>query len=105
MNPHNEVLPPDGVYAVRARLGAEPLGGVVNIGVRPTFAGTMRRLEVHIFYFDRGLYGQTVEVEFVKKLRDEQRFASTTELAAQIAKDITAAKRLTGVDPAATVSE
>ena len=105
VNPHNEVLPPDGVYAVRARLGAEPLGGVVNIGVRPTFAGTMRRLEVHIFYFDRGLYGQTVEVEFVKKLRDEQRFASTTELAAQIAKDITAAKRLTGVDPAATVSE
>ncbi|MEI6084027.1 MAG: bifunctional riboflavin kinase/FAD synthetase [Verrucomicrobiota bacterium] len=92
LNPRNEVLPPDGVYAVRVRLADATLTGVVNIGVRPTFAGTARRLEVHILDFDQGLYGQEIEVEFVRHLRPEQKFASVAELKAQIALDVQAAR-------------
>ncbi len=94
VNPHNEALPPDGVYAVRIRLGGDRLAGVVNIGFRPTFAGTTHRLEVHIFEFDRSLYGEPVELEFVRKLRDERKFASMNELKAQIVADVAAARQL-----------
>ena len=96
VNPHNEALPPDGVYAVRVRLGDTRLAGVVNIGLRPTFAGTAHRLEVHILDFDRGLYGQDIEIEFVKNLRNERKFASADELKAQIAADVQAARQALG---------
>jgi riboflavin kinase/FMN adenylyltransferase len=90
LNPHNEVLPPDGVYAVRAVVGAEQFEGVVNIGIRPTFAGAQpgRVLEVHILDFARDLYGQDIEVLFLSKLRDEQRFESVEALKTQIVADI-----------------
>jgi riboflavin kinase/FMN adenylyltransferase len=94
LNPHNEALPPDGVYAVRVRVGDENLCGVVNIGVRPTFAGKTRRLEVHVLNFERPLYTQDVEVEFVQKLRDERKFDSTDALKDQIATDVAAARRI-----------
>jgi riboflavin kinase/FMN adenylyltransferase len=94
VNPHNEVLPPDGVYAARVCLGDQRLPGVVNIGVRPTFAGTARRLEVHIFEIDRGLYGQEIEVEFVQKLREERKFESPDALKEQIAADVAAARQV-----------
>lgn len=96
LNPHDEVLPPDGVYAVRVNIAAESLGGVVNIGVRPTFAGAQphRVLEVHILDFARELYGQNIEVLFLSKLRDEQKFASVDALKAQIAADVQAAREL-----------
>jgi len=96
LNPHNEAFPPDGVYAVRVQLADTKLNGVVNIGVRPTFAGKARRLEVHILDFNQGLYGQEIEVEFVNQLRGEQKFAAVDELKAQIAADVQAARRLLG---------
>jgi riboflavin kinase/FMN adenylyltransferase len=94
LNAHNEVLPPDGVYAVRAAIGAEQFGGVVNIGVRPTFAGAEPRrvLEVHILDFACDLYGQDIEVLFLSKLRDEQKFESVGALKAQIMADIRKAR-------------
>jgi riboflavin kinase/FMN adenylyltransferase len=92
LNPHNEALPPDGVYAVRVLFEGKSLGGVVNIGVRPTFAGTARRLEVHIFDVNQGLYGRDIEVVFTRRLRDEKKFASMEELRAQIAADVAAAR-------------
>lgn len=98
LNPHDEVLPPDGVYAVRVVVGEKHFGGVVNIGVRPTFADAQPRrvLEVHILNFTRELYGQKVEVLFLSKLRDEQKFASIEALKTQIAADIQAARRFLG---------
>ena len=98
LNPHDEVLPPDGVYVVRVNIGAELLGGVVNIGVRPTFPGATpgRTLEVHILDFTRDLRGQNIEVLFLSKLRDEQKFASVEALKAQIAADIRAARLILG---------
>ena len=96
LNPHNEVLPPDGVYAARVSIGGELHGGVVNVGVRPTFPDRppQRVLEVHVFDFDRAIYGRTVEVLFLQKLRDEKRFDSPDALKAQIAADVQAARRL-----------
>jgi riboflavin kinase / FMN adenylyltransferase len=100
LNPHNEVLPPDGVYAVRVIIGVEQFGGVVNIGVRPTFAGTPRRvLEVHILDFTRDLYGKDIEVLFLSKLRDEQKFDSVEALKAQITVDIHAARHVLQFQP------
>jgi len=99
LNPHNEVLPPDGVYAVRVVIGPEQFGGVVNIGIRPTFASVqpLRVLEVHILDFTRELYDQNVEVLFLSKLRDEQKFASAEALQAQIAADVHATRQI--LDP------
>ncbi|HTS19466.1 MAG TPA: bifunctional riboflavin kinase/FAD synthetase [Verrucomicrobiae bacterium] len=97
LNSRDEVLPPDGVYAVRAVIGSEQFSAVANVGMRPTFPGTEPRrvLEVHILDFARDLYGKTVEVVFLTKLRDERKFASVEALKAQIAVDIQAARRLT----------
>ncbi|HUK82110.1 MAG TPA: bifunctional riboflavin kinase/FAD synthetase [Verrucomicrobiae bacterium] len=98
LDPHNEVLPPNGVYAARVLVHGERHGGVVNIGVRPTFEVRPhnRMLEVHIFEFQREIYGQDVEVEFVRKLRDERKFASAKELKAQISADVETARRALG---------
>jgi riboflavin kinase / FMN adenylyltransferase len=96
LNPHDEVLPPDGVYVVRVIVGEEQFGGVVSIGMRPTFTDAQPRrvLEVHIFDFTRELYGQNVEVLFLAKLRDERKFESTEALKTQITADIDEARKL-----------
>jgi riboflavin kinase/FMN adenylyltransferase len=96
LDPDNEALPPNGVYAVRASVAGTIRGGVANIGVRPTFEHRPRQrtLEVHIFDFEREIYGQDVELEFVKKLRAERKFASADELKAQIGQDLKAAKSI-----------
>lgn len=101
LDPHNEVLPPDGVYVVRVVIGAERFGGVVNIGTRPTFADAQPRrvLEVHILDLTRELYGQDLEVAFVSKLRNEQKFGSVAELKTQIAADIGTARSLLASQP------
>jgi riboflavin kinase/FMN adenylyltransferase len=88
-------LPPHGVYAVRVlHPGGESLGAL-NIGVRPTVAlGPMLRFEVHLLDFDGDLYGQHLELEFLRPLRPEQRFPSLDALKAQIATDIEAVRAL-----------
>lgn len=90
---HNP-LPMAGVFAVEVRgLGDKPLPGVANLGVRPTVGGTTRPLlEVHLFDFDRDIYGAHISVRFVHKLRDEQRFPNFDALKAQIAADAAAAR-------------
>jgi riboflavin kinase/FMN adenylyltransferase len=87
------VLPQDGVYAVVARrldgsgraLG-EPIAGVANLGVRPTFAAG-RSVEAHLFDFDADLYGEDLRVAFVARVRGERRFDGIEALRAQIAND------------------
>ncbi len=82
-----EQFPPDGVWAVRARAGSQALGGVANLGVRPTVDGEQRVLEVHLFDFSGDLYGAVLEVEFVSYLRPEQKFGSLDDLKDQIRRD------------------
>lgn len=89
---HNP-LPMSGVFAVEVSgLGDQPLPGVANLGIRPTVGGTRPLLEVHLFDFDRDIYGAHISVRFVHKLRDEQRFPNFDALKAQIAADAAAAR-------------
>lgn len=89
---HNP-LPMTGVFAVEvAGLGEQVLPGVANLGVRPTVGGTRPLLEVHLFDFNRDIYGSHISVRFVKKLRNEQRFPNFDALKAQIAADAVAAR-------------
>ena len=94
LSAHNEQFPPNGVYAVRASFNGEVLAGIVNIGIRPTFrdASGERLLELHLFDFNRDLYGQDIEVFFHAPLRPEMKFSDIGQLRAQIAKDIEEAK-------------
>jgi riboflavin kinase/FMN adenylyltransferase len=99
-----KMLPPDGVYAVRVRIlesGARILdpdsrlleyGGMMNQGPRPTFGEQARTLEIHLFDFVGDLYGKTVAVEWVRRLRAVQAFPSREALVAQLERDREAAR-------------
>jgi riboflavin kinase / FMN adenylyltransferase len=97
INPHHEVIPPSGVYAVKARAGGRLYGGVLNIGTKPTFYAPRDMepaIEVNIFGFNKRIYGRDIEVQFVKKLRDEIRFRKVEDLVAQIRKDTALARKV-----------
>jgi riboflavin kinase/FMN adenylyltransferase len=96
LNRHNEAAPPHGVYAVRARIAGELRPGLVNIGLRPTVKSSERAplTELHVLDFSGDLYGTDIEVFFIARLRDEQKFASLDALHAQIQRDERAARRI-----------
>ena len=95
LRPRTEILVPDGVYAVRARWATEERGGVANVGRKPTFGpGRGRTLEAHLFDFDEELYGASLRVEFVERLRGEVRFPSPQALVEQIRRDAERAKEV-----------
>jgi riboflavin kinase / FMN adenylyltransferase len=85
-----KLLPGSGVYVCQAWVGGEQYGAVTNIGVRPTFdqQEPTPHLEAHLLDFDEDLYGQEVALEFIQRLRDEQRFPNPQALVTQINKDI-----------------
>jgi len=87
-----KLLPPDGVYAVRVEWRDAKHDGMMNQGSRPTFGVHARGLEVHLFDFDGDLYGETVTVEWVRRLRDVQAFPSRQALVDQIERDAEAAR-------------
>jgi riboflavin kinase/FMN adenylyltransferase len=94
---HNELLPPHGVYATTARVGAVIYPSVANIGTRPTVDSSGRTtIEAHVFNFDRDIYGATVRLGFVQRLRDERAFETLDALKTQIAADGRAAQVLFG---------
>ncbi len=95
LNLHRKVSPLHGVFAVKVGgLGEELLSGVANIGNRPTVQGDSRYLlEVHIFDFNRSIYGEHLEVEFCCKLRDERRFDNFEQLMHQIEHDAVQARK------------
>ena len=92
-------LPFTGIFAVRVR-GVDagnplaPRAGVASLGFRPTIGGTEPLLEAHVFDFDGSLYGRELDVEFVAKIRDEEKFASLDALVQQMHRDATEARRL-----------
>jgi riboflavin kinase/FMN adenylyltransferase len=91
----NELVPPDGVYATLLLLDGAILPSVTNIGVRPTFGGGGAPVvETHVFDFDGDLYGRTVRVAFVQRLRDERPFPSIDALRRQIDADCAHARTL-----------
>lgn len=98
------VSPLRGVFATQvAGLSAAPLPGVANIGNRPTVEGDDRfLLEVHLFDFDRQVYGQHIEVSFIERLRDEKKFDSFNQLKQQIQADADRAREILGAVTAAS---
>ncbi|MDP2905634.1 MAG: riboflavin biosynthesis protein RibF [Candidatus Omnitrophota bacterium] len=103
INPHHEIIPPSGVYAVQVFIGDKIYRGVCNIGRKPTFnpqenfcprQESREDIEVYIFDFKKNIYGRYIEVRFIKRIRNEKKYASIPQLAAQIKRDAIAARRL-----------
>lgn len=87
-----QVSPLSGVYCVKVTVADKSYYGVANIGIKPTFNGKRTLLEAHLFDFNCDLYGQVIEVAPMRKLRDEKKFDSFSELTTQISCDVEAAK-------------
>ena len=109
--PPDKLLPADGVYATRAQVQTGDtttvFASATNLGMRPTVAGLDHRIETHLLDFPPAgqpdnLYGQTLKVEFVARLRGEQRFANLAELVAQIHNDIRQARQILQTPPIRT---
>lgn len=101
IDPHHEVIPPAGVYAVKVDAEGKIYDGVLNVGFRPTFYGRNTRrqrkepqIEAHLIDFKGDLYGRNIEIFFIKKLRREKKFKNYEKLSIQIEKDIKLAKKI-----------
>lgn len=86
------VLPADGVYICDAEVGGRHYGAVTNIGVRPTFDGTRRKVEAYLLDFVDDIYGETLRLTLRHRLRGEKKFDGITALVAQITSDVAAAR-------------
>ena len=83
-----KLVPGNGVYFVKVDTLERSFYGMCNIGLRPTVsAGNSRTIETNIFDFDEDIYGLDLEITFIRKIRDEIRFASLEDLKAQLARD------------------
>ncbi len=89
VNPHHEVLPPSGIYAVTVILRNKKFKGACYIGTRPTIKKQEQiHIEVHIFNFKKSIYGEYLEIQFIKKIRNDRKFGSLELLARQIRRDV-----------------
>jgi riboflavin kinase/FMN adenylyltransferase len=88
INLHDELCPKTGVYAVTVEFQGQHFEGVANIGFSPTFEDRLFTVEVHILDFNQNIYGQKIRVNFVKRIRDEIKFASIEKLSEQIKQDV-----------------
>jgi len=96
LSAHSEQFPPNGVYAAEARIDGDLHRGVINLGIRPTVSSgkSERVLEIHLFDFNRDIYGRDVEVRFLKFLRPEKKFENLDALVHQIRRDVEQARQL-----------
>jgi len=94
LKPDNDLLPASGIYAVYVTVGGQTYPAVANIGTCPTFYDNQLSLEVHIFDFNQDIYDSDVAVEFIARLREEQRFPGIPELVTQIQADIQKARQI-----------
>jgi len=92
----HQLIPADGVYAVRCTWKEKQYPAVMNIGKRPTVNGEQRTQEVYIFDFNHDIYGEEIRVNFVERIRNEQKFNGIDALKAQIAADVVEARRILG---------
>ena len=90
-----DILPPQGVYVVKVLLGKKEHPAIANIGTRPSFEKQISKLylEAHILNFSKNIYGRFLEVEFLKKIRNEKKFTSPQQLIRQIQKDESFARK------------
>ncbi len=93
-----DLLPKQGVYATYANIGDKKHKSITNIGYRPTFQKNELLIETHIFEFSDDIYNQSINVEFVERIRDEKRFESADALVVQITKDVQCVKEILSTD-------
>ena len=97
LSAHSEQFPPNGVYFAQATLNGTTYPGVVNLGYRPTVSSSNkaeRVLEIHLLDFDHDIYGEDLEIRFVRYLRPEQKFENLDALVRQIELDVQQARKL-----------
>ena len=96
LSAHNEQFPPNGVYFAEANINGVVYPGVVNLGYRPTISSgkTGRVLEIHLLDFKRDIYGNDLEVRFIRYLRPEKKFENIDALVRQIESDVKQARNL-----------
>lgn len=82
-----KLIPKTGVYIVNTNINGNIKTGMMNIGTNPTVNGNHQTIEVHILDFDEDIYGKSIQVSFLEKIRDEQKFSSVEELKNQLEKD------------------
>lgn len=92
--PEKELIPKNGIYAIRAETPHGKFDGVANIGFCPTFGKNARTIEAHLFDFNKSLYGKRIALLFVDRLRGEKKFTDVSSLTVQIGKDIRKAKKI-----------
>jgi riboflavin kinase/FMN adenylyltransferase len=104
--PESKLLPANGIYACRARLGADLWAAATNIGFNPTFTPDKRtaNVEAHILDFDRDLYGQELKLEFIARLRDEAKYDSVDTLLMQIHADIRQTREIINLESRSSTS-
>ena len=88
------LIPADGIYAVRIKIGEQWFGGAANIGVRPTFDNGGRLVEVFVLDYTGDLYDQIVEVQFIKRLREERKYDTIGALIEQMNRDVAETRRV-----------
>jgi riboflavin kinase/FMN adenylyltransferase len=89
----DKLIPPQGIYAVRAALRGGGYRGALHLGPRPTFKGSPPTIELHVMDFDQDIYGEEVRVDFVEYLREIRPFTTVEALVDQIREDVEAARR------------
>ena len=89
----HKIIPPKGVYLVSIFHHQNQYYGMMNIGTRPTLNGDKQTIEVHIFEFNKNIYGSSLTINFIEKIRDEQKFESFDALKKQLIKDKEICKR------------
>lgn len=84
----NLIVPKNGIYAVKVYLKNREFYGATNIGYNPTVNGKTLSIETHILDFEEDIYGDTIKIEFLNRIRDEKKFNSLDELKAQLKQDV-----------------
>jgi riboflavin kinase / FMN adenylyltransferase len=87
----HKLIPADGAYAVKVKKNGSTYQGMLNIGYRPTVNGKVKTIEVHIFDFNKDIYGENLTILFIKRIREEIKFADVEALKSQLALDKKAA--------------
>jgi riboflavin kinase/FMN adenylyltransferase len=82
-----KLLPPEGVYAIRAQTPSGSFGGMMNLGPRPTFGEAETTLEAHLFDADGDWYGARLRIDFVARLRETRKFENAAALIRQLGRD------------------
>lgn len=93
-----KLLPPAGIYAVRAATGAGMVPGALHLGPRPTFQGSLPTVEVHLIDFEGDLYGRELRVDFLERLRDVEPFDSVDALVEQMRRDVAEARSVAALE-------